>query len=945
MLIKEYSTEFELLVVEIEIARRGIRIISGYGPQETWKEQDRLPFFLALEHEINKAEVDGKDVFIQADANSKLGPDIIKGDPHKQTQNGKLLSDIVDRHALNVINSQTNKCKGLITRRRITKKSTEESIIDFVITNQNLEKEIELLMIDEDRNHVLTNITKTKKGLKIKESDHHAIITKLRFSWSKNEKKERVEIFNFKNLDCQAKFKQITTKTKELSRIFLKNEDLNVATKKFLKRLDGFILEAFRKIRISEKTNKNIENLLNKRRVLKNKRDYESKKEFDKIEKELAEKCAVENRRKIIDEIAGMENCDGGVNTGRLWKLRKKLFPRTREPPTAMLDKMGNLITASEAIEGIALDTFKDRLKNKNIRNGLEKVKSYKENLCIKRLEKAKNSKTEPWKIKDLESVLKYLKRNKSKDPFGYANELFDLKVAGEDLKQAILILMNRIKSEQVYPKVLEVCDITPIFKRRGNRNDFSNYRGIFRVSVLRSILDRLIYNDEYYNIDHNLTDCNVGARKGRNIRDNIFVINAITNSVRKGKEEDIDIQVYDVETCFDSLWLQDCINDMYEAGLQNDKLSLLYLENLNAKVAVKTAKGTSRRIDIPHIIMQGSVFGGLMCTTSMDKLGQKVYEEEDLIYRYKGEVAVPTLCMVDDVLAVQKCSKSSLQINSVVNSFMELKKLKLSEKKCGKIHIGKSQVNCHELKVHGNKMKNSDEEKYLGDKINRNAKLDATIEDRISKGYGIISEINAILEEIPLGKYRVEIGLKLRQAMLINGILFNSEAWHGVKKEDLKKLEKIDEILLRSLMGSHQKTPLEFLYLETGTLPISYIIMIRRITYLQTLLTRNDEELTKRILLEQRKNPTNGDFIELVKEDFIKIGKFYDENMENFIVKTPKRTFKRHIKNLVQVAAFQALVQMQQKHTKVKQIKYETLKCQEYLKSGIFSNDEISIL
>ena len=241
--------------------------------------------------------------------------------------------------------------------------------------------------------------------------------------------------------------------------------------------------------------------------------------------------------------------------------------------------------------------------------------------------------------------------------------------------------------------------------------------------------------------------------------------------------------------------------------------------------------------------------------------------------------------------------------------------------------------------------MRNSNEEKYLGDRINRDAKLDATIEDRVNKGYGIISEINAILEEIPLGKYRVEIGLKLRQAMLINGILFNSEAWHGVRKEDMKKLEKIDEILLRSLMGSHQKTPLEFLYLETGTLPISFIIMIRRITYLQTLLTRNDEELTKRILMEQRKNPTNGDFIELVKEDFIKIGKCFDENMENFIVKTPKKAFKRYIKNLVQVAAFQTLVGMQQKHTKVKQIKYESLKCQEYLTSGIFSNDEISIL
>ena len=73
---------------------------------------------------------------------------------------------------------------------------------------------------------------------------------------------------------------------------------------------------------------------------------------------------------------------------------------------------------------------------------------------------------------------------------------------------------------------------------------------------MLKSILDRLIYNDEYRNIYNNLTECNVGARKGRNIKDNIFIINAITNSVRKGKEEEVDIQVYDVETCFDSLWL-----------------------------------------------------------------------------------------------------------------------------------------------------------------------------------------------------------------------------------------------------------------------------------------------------------------------------------------------------------------------------------------------------
>ena len=73
-------------------------------------------------------------------------------------------------------------------------------------------------------------------------------------------------------------------------------------------------------------------------------------------------------------------------------------------------------------------------------------------------------------------------------------------------------------------PDEWRIAHITPIYKNKGARNNFENYRGIFRVSVLRAILDRLIYNDEYEKIDRNLSDSNVGARKHRNIRDNLFV-------------------------------------------------------------------------------------------------------------------------------------------------------------------------------------------------------------------------------------------------------------------------------------------------------------------------------------------------------------------------------------------------------------------------------------
>ena len=212
------------------------------------------------------------------------------------------------------------------------------------------------------------------------------------------------------------------------------------------------------------------------------------------------------------------------------------------------------------------------------------------------------------------------------------------------------------------------------------------------------------------------MTDSNVGARKSRNIRDNIFVLNAIMNSNKHTLKEVLDVQVYDVEQCFDSLWLKEVISALYHAGLKNDKLPLLFLENRNAQVAIKTSSGMSKRVNISEIIMQGSVWGSLCCVVIMDKLGKMAYENTDLLYQYKGIVACPPLQMVDDILAIKKCSPQSAQLNTMITTFMETEKLSLSKTKCHNIHMGKNKRNCPDLKIHGEQMKYSNSEKYLGD-------------------------------------------------------------------------------------------------------------------------------------------------------------------------------------------------------------------------------------
>ena len=209
-----------------------------------------------------------------------------------------------------------------------------------------------------------------------------------------------------------------------------------------------------------------------------------------------------------------------------------------------------------------------------------------------------------------------------SKDPYGHPNEIYKDGIAGKDLLQAITILMNKIKDNpKEYPASMDICNVTSKYKNKGDRNIFDTDRGVFRTTTLRNILDRLIYQDEYQTVDDNLSDCNVGSRKHRNIRDNLFVINAISNSSKKNNKEACDINVYDVRKCFDSLWLSECVNDLYETGLMNDKLVLLHESNRNANIAIKTTSGTSERFTIEDSVMQGTVWAGLMCTSSMDKL------------------------------------------------------------------------------------------------------------------------------------------------------------------------------------------------------------------------------------------------------------------------------------------------------------------------------------
>ena len=270
-----------------------------------------------------------------------------------------------------------------------------------------------------------------------------------------------------------------------------------------------------------------------------------------------------------------------------------------------------------------------------------EKLKNLREI----RLKKAKENRSSDWNMKHLEDALKKLKNGKAPDPQGYIAELIKPENIGNALKESLLHLMNKSKQQMNDPEFFQLANIVPIYKGKGERSMLKNDRGIFMLSLFRKLKNKLIHNDIYEIVDSNMSESQVGGRHKRGIRNHLFVLYSVMNSALNNEGPPLDLGVLDITTMFDALWLEECCNDLYEAGIVDDKMALIYEGNKRNLVAVSSPAGETKRVELNKIICQGESNGPLIAGVQMDGIGKdmvKHYSEN--LYTYKNKLKIPVL-------------------------------------------------------------------------------------------------------------------------------------------------------------------------------------------------------------------------------------------------------------------------------------------------------------
>ena len=218
---------------------------------------------------------------------------------------------------------------------------------------------------------------------------------------------------------------------------------------------------------------------------------------------------------------------------------------------------------------------------------------------------------------------------------------------------------------------------------------------------------------------------------------------------------------------------------------------------------------------------MQGDTWAPAMASAQVDRFGKEMMvEEPSYMYKFKGQVPIPLLGQVDDLLGISEAGYKSEQLNAFVNVKTSDKDLQFSSDKCSFMVVSKMKLKSFqksELFVDTWRLKHISDDKmiedfegkvpmneensfvYLGHVISKDGNNMKNIIHKQHKSIGTQKQIVKLVE--PLSIYTFESAVIYIEALLRSSILYSSEAMINMKEVEFRALEQIEESVIQNIV------------------------------------------------------------------------------------------------------------------------------------------------
>ena len=252
------------------------------------------------------------------------------------------------------------------------------------------------------------------------------------------------------------------------------------------------------------------------------------------------------------------------------------------------------------------------------------------------------------------------------------------------------------------------------------------------------------------------MTQFQTGGAKGKGVVDNLFILRGIIDhSVYLNKPTSVTF--YDIEKCFDSLWLEDCINTLWENGVQDDTIYL----------SPECQSLCNSEHTLKHIVKQATVLGPILNDSSLDTICG------DGSGYQMGHTGIKPMEFVDDLADPNHNIQSASASNQIIEQIQHEKRLKLSARKCELNVIGQVEDQCNS-EVNNTTIKQVQHIKYLGDLINSQGNNCDLIKSSIDRSYRSVTELISICKVAYFVSKQIAIMLLLYRSVYFPRLIFN---------------------------------------------------------------------------------------------------------------------------------------------------------------------------
>ena len=861
-----------ILAVEVAFGKLVFRVILCYGPQEEYSVDERNEFYDDLAIEIENSFMNNSIPMIMGDFNAKI--ELIDNEITAITNNGQLLLNVLNKYELSVCNFHPE-AEGYYTRISKKKGKQEKSLLDYVVTTESAFEYLSEFITDEDKIMTPFRTIKLKKGIRAVYSDHCSISASFNIPHEiSKEAPVKRWIINQPGLE---KFTELTEPP------FMEVEDVGVDMNynRCINKIKEVMGKCFKEKTL--KINNNDELDVNDNRIskiVKQLKQYRKKGKsqritaniyIQKVKDLILEKVNQENMKKVQDAYVKLSE-DGKFSSNLFWKLCKSVCGKQRDNKTSVIINETTEIFGEGAIINAYKEEFSYRLRNRKIEDGLEDYQESLELLVSLYLENAEAVKAQyNFTMDELIEIIKNLANKKAPGLDGITTEL--LKAAGDGLLQAVLDLFNYMKNNVVVPHQWEQVVITTIYKGKGKKKELVNYRGIFLTSVLCKIFEKLIQK----RIDvvlNTVSKFQAGGRK-RSTVDQLFLLRGALDHMAYLKKPAY-ITLYDYRQAFDSLWLKESILSLWNLGIRDVYLPLIYKLNEKAVVTVNTPYGRTSPFVVDQIVKQGDVLASNICSVSTGEICDQDFGAPI------GLLSLRPLAFVDDILKLNTKTDDVRSSHAHTLSFSKLKKLDLNEPKCCGLTVGgKKNTNFPELYINDILVQIVKSAKYLGDIINNKNNNEDMLIERGNKAIGKLISIFAAVNEVTLGAFLYNALLLMYHSYYLAAIIFNCQSWTNISNKDITKLQTLQLKYLKKMIRVPQATANCFVFLETGILPIEHEIWRRQFTYLHSILNLDSDDPVRTMYDQQKKLPGERNWANNMEKLRLRYSISFDDRIE----------------------------------------------------------------